>query len=129
MAYAGSKVAISRWVRRHAVRKEWAGAGIRLNALAPGAILTPMLRKQLAMPAQRARIEAFPVPIGGFGDPSQLADWAVFMLGPAADFLVGSVLFVDGGTDAYFRPDDWPRPVPLLGVWKYVRRSRAGGHR
>ncbi len=124
MAYAGSKIAISRWVRRQAVRPEWAGAGIRLNALAPGAIQTPMLRKQMQTPAERARVEAFPVPIGGFGDASQLADWAVFMLGPAADFLVGSVVFVDGGTDAYFRPDDWPRPVPLTTIWTYLRRMR-----
>jgi NAD(P)-dependent dehydrogenase (short-subunit alcohol dehydrogenase family) len=124
MAYAGSKLAITHWVRRHAVTRDWAGAGIRLNALAPGAILTPLLRKQLATPAERERVEAFPVPIGGFGDPSQLADWAVFMLGPAADFLVGSVVFVDGGSDAYFRPDDWPRPVPITGLWKYLRKMR-----
>ena len=42
-AYAASKVAVSRWVRRAAVTPQWAGAGIRLNALAPGAIMTPLL--------------------------------------------------------------------------------------
>ncbi|WP_243788369.1 SDR family oxidoreductase [Saccharopolyspora gloriosae] len=109
--YSGSKIALSRWVRRTAVLPEWAGSGIRLNALAPGAILTPI----------------FPVPIGGYGDPSQLADWVVFMLSDAADFLVGSVVFVDDGSDAYFRFDAWPRPVPLRGLTRYLRRMRSFG--
>lgn len=124
LAYAGSKIAVTRWVRRHAVTAGWAGAGIRLNAIAPGAIDTPLLRQGIQSPEQGSRIEAFPVPIGGFGDPSDLADWVVFMLGPAAAFLVGSVVFVDGGTDAYFRADDWPCPVPLTRLARYLRRMR-----
>lgn len=122
MMYAASKVAVSRWVRRHAVRPEWAGAGIRLNALAPGAVLTPLLEEQLADARQSRAVRRFPVPIGGFGDPDQLAEWAQFMLSDAADFLCGSVLFVDGGTDAHFRPDDWPRPVPARRLPGYLRR-------
>ncbi len=124
MAYAASKIALSRWVRRHAVTLEWAGAGIRLNALAPGAILTPLLERQLATPAEAKNIRRFPVPIGGFGDAGQLADWVVFMLSDSADFLCGSVVFVDGGSDAYFRSDDWPRPVPARGLPFYLWRTR-----
>jgi NAD(P)-dependent dehydrogenase (short-subunit alcohol dehydrogenase family) len=124
MAYAASKIAVSRWVRRHAVTPEWAGAGIRLNALAPGAILTPLLERQLATPAEAKNIRRFPVPIGGFGDAGQLADWVVFMLSDAADFLCGSVVFVDGGSDAYFRADEWPRPVPARGLPSYLWRTR-----
>lgn len=124
MAYAASKIAISRWVRRNAVTPEWAGAGIRLNALAPGAIMTPMLERQLATPAEAKNIRRFPVPIGGFGNAGQLADWVVFMLSDSADFLCGSVVFVDGGSDAYFRADDWPRPVPVRGLVKYLWRTR-----
>lgn len=124
MAYAASKIAVSRWVRRHAVTPEWAGAGIRLNALAPGAIMTPMLEQQLASPAEAKNVRRFPVPIGGFGDANQLADWVVFMLSESADFLCGSVVFVDGGSDAYFRADDWPRPVPVRGVPSYLWRTR-----
>ena len=124
MAYAASKIAVSRWVRRHAVTPEWAGAGIRLNALAPGAIMTPMLQRQLATPAEAKQIRRFPVPIGGFGDAGQLADWVVFMLSDAADFLCGSVVFVDGGSDAYYRADDWPRPVPARGIPSYLLRTR-----
>ncbi|MDQ6524603.1 SDR family oxidoreductase [Nocardioides sp. LHD-245] len=123
-AYAASKIAVSHWVRRHAVAPAWAGAGIRLNALAPGAILTPLLEQQLATPAEARRIKAFPVPIGGFGDPGQLAAWVVFMLSDAADFLCGSVVFVDGGSDAWFRATDWPRPVPARQLRSYLARMR-----
>lgn len=130
MAYAASKIAVSRWVRREATSPAWAGAGIRLNALAPGAILTPLLEEQLASPTESGAVRRFPVPIGGFGDPGKLADWAVFMLSDAADFLCGSVIFVDGGSDAYFRAGDWPRPVSplrllpyLLRFWRFSRRS------
>lgn len=125
MIYAGSKIALSHWVRRTAVLPEWAGAGIRINALAPGAILTPLLERQLASPSEAKAVTSFPVPAGGYGDLSQLADWVVFMLSGSADFLVGSVVFVDGGSDAYFRPDAWPRPVPLRGLVRYLRRMRS----
>lgn len=124
-AYAASKIAATHWVRRAAVTADWAGAGIRLNAIAPGAIRTPLLESQLAVPAQAKLIDSFPVPIGGFGEPTQVADWAVLMLSDSADFLCGSVVFVDGGSDAYFRPDDWPRPLPAHRVLGYLRRMRA----
>ncbi|MCG7631820.1 SDR family oxidoreductase [Gordonia McavH-238-E] len=124
IVYAGSKIAVSHWVRRAAVSREWAGAGIRLNALAPGAILTPLLEKQLATPTEAKAIRSFPVPIGGFGDAAQLADWVLFMLSESARFLCGSVIFVDGGSDAYFRAEDWPRAVPIRRVIGYVRRFR-----
>jgi NAD(P)-dependent dehydrogenase (short-subunit alcohol dehydrogenase family) len=123
-AYAASKVAVSRWVRREAVKPEWAGAGIRLNALAPGAIMTPLLEEGLASPREGKRIRSFPVPVGGFGDAGQLADWVIFMLSDAAEFLCGSVVFVDGGSDAYFRADDWPRPVPSYRLLAYLKRFR-----
>lgn len=129
LAYAASKIAVSRWVRRRAVEPPWAGAGIRLNALAPGAIMTPLLEKQLATPGQEKAVRSFPVPIGGFGDPGQLADWMLFMLSDAADFLCGSVIFVDGGSDAYFRADDWPRSVGILRLPRYLMRFKRGQER
>lgn len=124
MAYGASKLAVTRWVRRHAVEPDWVQAGIRLNAIAPGAVLTPLLEKQLATPGEAKAIRSFPVPAGGFGDPGLLADWVIHMLGPAADFMVGSVVVVDGGTDAWFRADDWPRPVPGRRLRSYLRRMR-----
>ena len=127
--YAASKIAVSRWVRLEAVKSEWAGAGIRLNALAPGAVMTPLLEEQLSTPKRAKLVRSFPVPTGGFGDAGQLADWVLFMLSDAADFLCGSIVFVDGGTDAYFRANDWPRPVPAYRLLPYFKRFRAGTHR
>jgi NAD(P)-dependent dehydrogenase (short-subunit alcohol dehydrogenase family) len=124
MMYAASKIALSRWVRRHAVRPEWAGAGIRLNALAPGAVMTPLLEEQLANPRQSKAVQRFPIPIGGFGDTHQMSEWIRFMLSDAADFLCGSVIFVDGGSDAHFRADDWPRAVPARRLVSYLKRFR-----
>ncbi len=133
MIYAASKIAVSRWVRRQAVTAQWAGAGVRLNALAPGAIMTPLLAEQLANPVEAKAITAFPVPVGGYGDAGQLADWMVFMLSDSADFLCGSVIFVDGGSDAYFRSESWPARLPaamlprytlrFLGFRRFMRRS------
>ena len=129
MAYGASKIAVSRWLRRQAVTERWAGAGIRLNAIAPGAILTPLLEKQLSTPDEAKAIRSFPVPIGGFGVPDQLAQWVVFMLSDAADFLCGSVVFVDGGSDAWFRADDWPRAVPARRLPWYLKRMKAFAER
>lgn len=125
MAYGASKIAVMRWVRRTAVQPMWAGAGIRLNAIAPGAIDTPLLDEQLAAPRQARAVKTFPVPVGGFGDPGQLAAWIRFMLSDDADFLCGSVIFVDGGSDAYFRADHWPRRVPTLTIPRYLYRMAA----
>lgn len=125
-AYGVSKIAVSRWVRRHAVSPDWAAAGIRLNAIAPGAIRTPLLEKQLASPREAKAVRSFPVPVGGFGNPDHLAEWMVFMLSDAAEFLCGSVIFVDGGSDAYFRPADWPKRVPAYRLPRYALRYLRG---
>ena len=126
LMYAASKIAVSRWVRRHAVTPPWAGAGIRLNALAPGAIMTPLLEAQLAEPMEGRAVRRFPIPVGGFGAADQLADWITFMLSDSADFLCGSVIFVDGGTDAFFRTDDWPSGVPARALPRYLWRFARG---
>ncbi|QRY53479.1 SDR family oxidoreductase [Mycolicibacterium septicum] len=122
LTYGASKIAVSRWVRRNAVLADWAGTGIRLNAIAPGAIRTPLLERQLASPREAKAVQSFPVPVGGFGNPDHLAEWMVFMLSDAAEFLCGSVIFVDGGSDAYFRASDWPRRVPTSRLPRYALR-------
>lgn len=125
MAYAASKLALSRWVRRQAVTPLWAGEGIRLNALAPGAVRTPLLEAQLADPSQAKHLKRFPIPLGDYGEAGDIADWVVFMLSSAAKSLCGSVVFVDGGSDAWFRADDWPRPVPVRAIRRYFKRMGA----
>ncbi len=103
--YAGAKRALTRWMRR--AMPAWAAIGVRLNAVAPGAVLTPLLQRGLDHPAYGPAIRAFPIPAGGFGTPAQVATAVAFLLGPDARFCYGSVLFVDGGSDALLRPDDY----------------------
>jgi NAD(P)-dependent dehydrogenase (short-subunit alcohol dehydrogenase family) len=113
MAYAASKLAVSRYVRRHAPSPQWAGARINMNAVAPGATMTPLLQGGLDDDLYGELIRGFPVPTGGFGSAEQIAAWIDAMLGPMADFMCGSIVFVDGGTDALVRPDAWPTTYEL----------------
>src|SRR5262249_27064411 len=103
--YGASKLALARWVRRQAPTAAWAGADVRLNAPAPGAVRTPLLQGGLAHPVLGDAIRNFPIPTGGFGTPAQIAAAIAFLLGPDASFCCGCVLFADGGTDALLRPD------------------------
>jgi NAD(P)-dependent dehydrogenase (short-subunit alcohol dehydrogenase family) len=105
--YAGSKLALARWVRRSAPGAAWAGAGIRLNAVAPGAVRTPLLEAGLADATYGDAIRSFPIPLGGFGRPEQIAAAIAFLLSAEASFCCGSVFFADGGSDALLRPDQF----------------------
>jgi len=106
-AYAGSKRAISMWMRRNIV--DYAGSGVRMNAVAPGITMTPLSEQVMADPALGQAMKDFAesVPWGGTAEPDQIADVMQFMLSEAADFVCGSIFFVDGGSDAMMRPDDF----------------------
>ena len=108
VAYAGSKTAITRWCRRRATTDQWVGAGIALNVIAPGAVRTPLLEGGDDDPTYGPLTAGLPVPTGR-GEPVDIAVWIRFLLSPAARFACGSVIFVDGGSDAVIRTDDWPR--------------------
>jgi len=108
--YPVTKTALAWWVRRNAVTPEWAGTGITLNAVAPGAVDTPLLQEGLDDPTIGPLIAAFQAPIGRNGRPEEIAALIAYLLGPDARFFCGSVLFCDGGMDAQLRSDDWPSP-------------------
>jgi NAD(P)-dependent dehydrogenase (short-subunit alcohol dehydrogenase family) len=111
-SYPATKIAIARWVRRNAPTDAWAGAGITLNAVAPGVVETPLLQASRDDPTIGELVDAFPIPIGRSAQPDELAAFVQFLLGPDARFFCGSVVFVDGGTDALVRADDFPTPMP-----------------
>jgi NAD(P)-dependent dehydrogenase (short-subunit alcohol dehydrogenase family) len=106
-AYAGSKRALTLWMRRNVV--EYAGAGVRLNAIAPGITRTPLSERVMADPELGEVMQQFAdsVPWGGTAEPAQIANVMRFMLGEEAGSVCGAVFFVDGGSDAMLRPDDF----------------------
>jgi NAD(P)-dependent dehydrogenase (short-subunit alcohol dehydrogenase family) len=104
--YASSKAALARWVRRSAVSAEWADAGIPLNAVAPGLIITPMMAPHLAIDEVRAMLDqVLPMPLGGHGRPEQVAELISWLASPQNSMTTGQVIFIDGGTDATIRRD------------------------
>ena len=108
VTYPASKLALAHWVRSQATGSDWAGAGIRLNAIAPGMIETPMVTSMREDPEVGPLLEMLPIPIGRAGEPEEIAAVAAFLLGPDAGYFCGSVLFCDGGSDALLRTTDWP---------------------
>jgi NAD(P)-dependent dehydrogenase (short-subunit alcohol dehydrogenase family) len=112
MAYPATKLAVAWWIRRHAPTAEWAGAGITLNAVAPGKVETPLLEETRGDHVIGKLVDALPMPVGRSGTPEEIAALVAFLLGPDARFFCGSVLFCDGGTDAQLRADDFPAPMP-----------------
>ncbi len=104
--YPSSKGALSRWVRREAVTAQWAGAGIALNAVAPGTVLTPMTAPLLADPQMAELVDAaVPMPYGGHQSPESVAELLVWLTSPANTALTGQTIYVDGGAEAALRPD------------------------
>jgi NAD(P)-dependent dehydrogenase (short-subunit alcohol dehydrogenase family) len=90
-------------VRRRA--GDWGRAGVRINAIAPGPVRTPLLAGDMADPVTGAAIQNLSVPVGRFAEPDEIAELAAFLLGPHAAFIQGSVYYIDGGSDAEMRPD------------------------
>lgn len=104
--YQGSKKAVARWMRRQvpALAKD----GVRINAVAPGFVHSNMTKSGLEDPVYGPHIQKFleSIPLGRGGQPADLAKPIAFLLdNDLAAFTTGSVLFVDGGHDAVFRPE------------------------
>jgi NAD(P)-dependent dehydrogenase (short-subunit alcohol dehydrogenase family) len=106
MAYPATKTAIARWIRRHAPQEDWVGAGVRLNAVTPGMVETPLVDEGRADPTVGPLLGMYPMPLGRAGRPDEIAAAIDFLLN--TEFCVGTLLLIDGGTEALFRPDDWP---------------------
>jgi NAD(P)-dependent dehydrogenase (short-subunit alcohol dehydrogenase family) len=106
VAYAASKVAIGRAVRRRV--QSFGERGVRLNAVAPGAFMTPLLQQGLDDPETGDLIRGLPIPLGRFGEPDDIADVIAWLLSDEARYVHGATLFADGGTDALLAPDRFP---------------------
>lgn len=102
IVYAGSKYAVTCHMR--SLAESWGKSGVRLNAIAPGVVDTPLLQAGLDDPRFSQAIREFLPPMGRRADPIEIAEVIAFMMSPQASYLHGSVLFVDGGIDAVARP-------------------------
>ncbi len=104
MVYPATKAALAWWARREGVTPEWIGRGIRLNAVAPGMIASPLTDQLLADPELGPLVAAYPSAIGRIGQPREIAALIAFLLSDASSLMVGSVVYADGGTDAMLHP-------------------------
>jgi len=101
--YGLTKQALARAVRRRAVA--WGEAGVRLNAIAPGPTMTPLLQGSLDDEALGPLVDALPIPMRRRAEPEEMAGIIAFLLSADASYVHGSIWFADGGTDAEVRPD------------------------
>ena len=92
--YTASKGAVGQLTKVLAV--EWAAHGILVNAIAPGYIDTDLNKNLVADPAFDTWVKGR-CPLGRWGVPSDIAWPIVFLASPAADFITGQVIYVDGG--------------------------------
>ncbi|OYV86678.1 MAG: hypothetical protein B7Z63_03625 [Ignavibacteriae bacterium 37-53-5] len=100
VAYTASKSAIEGMTRALAV--EWSRAGVRVNCIAPGFIRTAMSSTALDSDPERKIRVLSRTPIGRLGEPSDIAEAALFLASSRAKYITGVVLPVDGGNSIGF---------------------------
>jgi NAD(P)-dependent dehydrogenase (short-subunit alcohol dehydrogenase family) len=103
IAYTASKGGVLAMTRELGV--QFAREGIRVNALCPGPIATPLLIELFAKDPERAARRLVHVPMGRFGNPEEIAAAVAFLASDDASFMTASTFVVDGGiTGAYVTP-------------------------
>lgn len=97
LAYALSKAGVGSMTRGMAV--EWGPRGVRVNAIAPGFILTDLTNKLWSLPHMQAWNQQN-CPMGRLGVPDDMLGTALFLASDASRFMTGQTLYVDGGVTA-----------------------------
>lgn len=105
LIYGTSKRAFASWIRSSAPGPAWAGAGIPLNCIAPGVVLTPMTRPLLRTRWADDIKTGAPSPLNGMMEPSAPAELLAFLASEANTHICGQMIFIDSGADAVLRPD------------------------
>jgi NAD(P)-dependent dehydrogenase (short-subunit alcohol dehydrogenase family) len=103
ISYTASKGGVLAMSRELGV--QFARQGVRVNALCPGPVDTPLLRELFAADPERAARRLVHVPVGRFADPAEIAAAIAFLASDDASFITASTFLVDGGiTAAYVTP-------------------------
>ena len=103
ISYSASKGGVLSMSRELGV--QFARDGIRVNALCPGPVNTPLLKELFAKDAERAARRLVHVPMGRFAEPEELANAVLFLASDESSFITASTFLVDGGiSGAYVTP-------------------------
>ena len=103
ISYSASKGGVLSMTRELGV--QFARDGIRVNALCPGPVNTPLLRELFAKDPERAARRLVHVPMGRFGEPEEMANAVLFLASDESSFITASTFLVDGGiSGAYVTP-------------------------
>lgn len=103
ISYSASKGGVLSMTRELGV--QFARQGVRVNALCPGPVNTPLLKELFAKDAERAARRLVHVPMGRFGEPEEMANAVLFLASDEASFITANTFLVDGGiSGAYVTP-------------------------
>jgi len=99
-SYTASKGAVLSLSRELGV--EFADRGVRVNALCPGPVNTPLLKELFSKDPERAAKRLVHIPMGRFGEPEEIAKAALFLASDDSSFVTASTFLVDGGLSAAY---------------------------
>ncbi|VXB52786.1 3-oxoacyl-ACP reductase [Nocardioides sp. AX2bis] len=100
ISYSASKGGVLTMTRELGV--QFAREGVRVNALCPGPVNTPLLQELFATDAERAARRLVHVPMGRFGEPSEMASAVLFLASDDSSFMTATTFLVDGGISAAY---------------------------
>jgi NAD(P)-dependent dehydrogenase (short-subunit alcohol dehydrogenase family) len=103
ISYTASKGGVLALSRELGV--EFADRGVRVNALCPGPVNTPLLQELFAKDPEKAAKRLVHIPMGRFGEPEEIAGAALFLASDESSFVTATTFLVDGGlSSAYLTP-------------------------
>ena len=129
ISYSASKGGVLSMSRELGV--QFARQGVRVNALCPGPVNTPLLQELFAKDEERAARRLVHVPMGRFGEPEEMANAVLFLASDESSFITASTFLVDGGISGAYVTPLWRRvrdvgDRPVIGITAYVERASWG---